>query len=258
MVVQVQLHLETDQGCWIELRSTGESEQICSNVCKDWKPIIVCLDSVCESIYGWLSKSVDKSQFELVEHAFVVNWCIEHTHNDETKAFLSGTMKSRAQLFDLICAFLEDASFQLGSFSGNLPLSRVKAFDLTAEVRVVCVINETDEGNDSEGEKDWILYQWFILKHQQIIWQSYETDIMAVLLDLIYQRGELTSNIYPDALIRQWGAIAITPEVLIHFAKTGHFSLCNCIQSGTSVHNSSHSLSHLRITKPNTYGPWDI
>jgi hypothetical protein len=51
------------------------------------------------------------------------------------------------------------ASIQLTSFTVDLPLSRVKAFDLTAEVRVVCVVNETHKGDEGDALSEKDLYQ---------------------------------------------------------------------------------------------------
>jgi len=292
----VQLHLESNQSLqrWIEIRSNSSvcsdgsiqnTEQIRSNFCDEWKPISVSLDSVCEFVYGWLSKTVDQSKFELAEYSpLSVDWRIEHIQIGAHKGaeqILSGAVTSRAQLFDLICAFVDDAGIQIPPFeltdlapTARLrPLKRIRAFDLTGQVRVVCVdVSSAPNGHaghvgsDVKGD-EIIVDEWFIVRDQHVLWKSYDLETVAALLDLIYQRGKskpmMHSRLFSELMNSMWGAITITPEMLIRFAETGKFTIEKC-GAGTRTSSRSrsgpeHSLSHLRsATQALPFDPWDF
>jgi hypothetical protein len=108
---------------------------------------------------------------------------------------LSGTLKTRAQLFDLICAFLEDASggFQESPFTPKDSIAKVpiKTFGLTSEVTVAChdIRCDLDPKEVAPGDIE-IPFEWHIMHGSRVVWKSNDTDIVAALLDLIYQRGK--------------------------------------------------------------------
>jgi hypothetical protein len=275
----VQLSLQSDQG-WIKMRST-ETDLVMfrSNVCEDWKLATpkVYPDSICEHALRWLSKSVDRSSFVL-EHYDMnpVDWRIEHylegvEGEDGTTldpdAFLSGTLKTRAQLFDLICAFLEDGSggFQNIPCSANKSIAPIKTFGLTSEVTVAChdIRCDVDPKDVAPGDVE-IPFEWHIMHGSRVVWKSNDTDIVAALLDLIYQRGKgkrMKPHPFMPVWLDRWGDIEITEQMLLYFAETGKFSSdpLNARKKRFGFCKNDHSLSHLRFTKnPLPNDPWDI
>jgi hypothetical protein len=172
--------------------------------------------------------------------------------NVESKRFLIGVLISQAQLFDLICAFLEDAYIQTLPYTASVPITKknTKLFYLTREVQVVCL------ASDSVNE-------WYIMNNDEPVWKTCDDVIAAALLDLIYQRGnvELITwqnqplKRYPKVLNKNWGEIAIGPEMLRHYAETGKFGLHGLPEGENNFVN--HSLSHLRTEKAK-YDPGDF
>jgi hypothetical protein len=272
----VQLSLQSDQG-WIKMRSTDtDLVMFRSNVCEDWKLASpkVYPDSVCELALRWLSKSVDRSSFVL-EHYDMnpVDWRIEHYLEGEDgttvdpNAFLSGTALTRAQLFDLICAFLEDGSGGFQSFAAKDSIATVpiKTFGLTSEVTVAChdIRCEVDPKDVAPGDVE-IPFEWHIFRGQKLVWKSNDTDIVAALLDLIYQRGKgkrMKPHPFMPVTLDRWGDIEITEQMLLYFAETGTISRdpLNARKKRFGFCNNDHSLSHLRFTKnPLPHDAWDI
>ncbi len=172
--------------------------------------------------------------------------------NVESKRFLIGVVISQAQLFDLICAFLEDAYMQTLPYTASVPITKknTKRFYLTREVQVVCL------ASDSVNE-------WYIMNNYEPVWKTCDDVIAAALLDLIYQRGnvELITwqnqplKRYPKVLNKFWGEIAIGPEMLRHYSETGNFGLHSLPEGENNFVN--HSLSHLRTEKAK-YDPGDF
>jgi len=271
----VQLSLESDQG-WIKMRSTESDLMLVrSNVCEDWKLASpkVYPDSICEHALRWLSKSVDRSVFVL-EHYDMnpIDWRIEHYVEGEDgttdpDAFLSGTLKTRAQLFDLICAFLEDGSggFQNIPTKNSIAIVPIKTFDLTSEVTVAChdIRCDVDPKDVALGDVE-IPFEWHIIHGGRVVWKSNDTDIVAALLDLIYQRGKgkrMKPHPFIPVTLDRWGGIEITEAMLLFFAESGKFSSdhLNTRKRRFGFCNNDHLLSHLRYTKnPLPDDPWDI
>ncbi len=172
--------------------------------------------------------------------------------NVESKRFLLGVLISQAQLFDLICAFLEDAYIQALPYTAFVPITKknTKRFYLTREVQVVCLASKT-------------AYEWYIMNNDEPVWKTCDDVIAAALLDLIYQRGnvELITwqnqplKRYPKVLNKYWGEIAIGPEMLRHYSETGNFGLHGLPEGENNFVN--HSLSHLRTEKAK-YDPGDF
>ena len=170
----------------------------------------------------------------------------------KSKRFLIGVLISQAQLFDLICAFLDDAPIQTLPYttSESITIHNTKRFYLTREVQVVCLASET-------------VYEWYIMNNDEPVWKTYDDVIAAALLDLIYQRGnvELITwqnqqlKRYPKILNKYWGEIAIGPEMLRHYSDTGKFGLHSLPERENNF--VKHSLSYLR-TDQIKYDPRDF
>jgi len=171
----------------------------------------------------------------------------------ESKRFLIGILISQAQLFDLVCAFLEDADIQTLPYTASVPITKknTKHFYLTRDVQVICIASKTG-------------YEWYIMNNDEPVWKTCDDVIAAALLDLIYQRGnvELITwqneqlKRYPKVLNKYWGEIAIGPKMLRHYAETGKFGLHS--QPETEINFFvDHSLSYLRTEKIK-YDPWDF
>jgi hypothetical protein len=170
----------------------------------------------------------------------------------ESKIFLIGVLISQPQLFDLICAFLEDADIQTLPYTASVPITKknTKRFYLTREVQVVCLASKT-------------AFEWYIMNNDEPVWKTCDDVIAAALLDLIYQRGnvELITwqnqplKRYPKVLNKYWGEIAIGPKMLRHYAETGKFGLHGLPEMGNNF--VEHSLSYLR-TEIIKYDPRDF
>ena len=171
----------------------------------------------------------------------------------ESKRFLIGILISQAQLFDLICAFLEDADIQTLPYTASVPITKenTKHFYLTRDVQVICIASKTG-------------YEWYIMNNDEPVWKTCDDVIAAALFDLIYQRGnvELITwqneqlKRYPKVLNKYWGEIAIGPKMLRHYAETGKFGLHSQLETEINFF-VDHSLSHLRTEKIK-YDPRDF
>jgi hypothetical protein len=295
----IQLELVAENG-WINICSSNNSEQIMSNACKDWQKITISVSSVCELVAGWLSPSVDKSKFEISEYEFKqIKWKIVHsghskdeidgkpeeTSKEEAKevnrnnielendgkasakadfemknAFLSGILTSRAQLFDLIFAFMEDVRIQKIPYTvaKTTKFEQVKQFYLTPEICVVCIVYDGEFANTKQT------VEWFILNCEQVVWKSLETESVATLLDLIYQRGNCEliqqQKVYPNILNKFRGEISIVPEILDHFARTGIFDINVRMEVNCKKCNPEQYFSQLqsKTSQPLKNDSWDI
>ena len=175
-------------------------------------------------------------------------------------AFLSGILTSRAQLFDLIFAFMEDVRIQKIPYTvaKTTTFEQVKQFYLTPEICVVCIVYDGEFANTKQTN------EWFILNCEQVVWKSLGTESVATLLDLIYQRGNCEliqqQKVYPNILNKFRGEFSIVPEILDHFARTGIFDINVRMEVNCKKCNLEQYFSQLqsKTSQPLKNDSWDI